>query len=175
MRARKADNWVWGKMKSLMKRAQEEMVGFVLIIVLVAVIALVFLAISLRKPAAERGSEEITNFLHSSMLYTTGCQPRGGEVYNFKELITACLGNENCLNNESACDILNKTASELINLGFQAGEDAKYKGYVMKIYGENNQTLFYLAKGKTAGNKLADEVRVYGGAVETAVRLELYY
>ena len=54
--------------KKTSKKAQEEMIGFVLIIVLVAVIALVFLAISIRKPAEIRDKKEIQNFLYSHFL-----------------------------------------------------------------------------------------------------------
>jgi len=53
-------------MKSIKdKKAQEEMVGFVLIVVLVAIIAVIFLGITLRKPSNKIGqeSERLSSFL----------------------------------------------------------------------------------------------------------------
>src|SRR3989344_2056802 len=96
------------------KRSQEEMVGFVAIIVLVSVIALVFIAISLRKGEVKQG-KEIENFLHSALLETS-CITNYTN-YELRDIIVSCEKNEEC-NNENACNILNKTINRLINLSF---------------------------------------------------------
>ena len=156
------------------KKAQEEIVGFVLIVVLVSVIALIFLAISIRKPSAMIASREIENFLHASMLYTTSCQPSSETDYDFKDLVGACYKNEICLSNEQACEVLNKTAFELIERGFQVEEGGKVRGYIFKIY-DGNETLAYLDKGVLAGAKFGSEILVPVSGENLYIKLELYY
>jgi hypothetical protein len=156
------------------RKAQEEMVGFVLIIVLVAVIALVFLAISIRKPQETKTSKEIENFLHSSLLYTASCQSSPERIYDFRDLIEACLKSERCLSGEKACDVLNKTAFDLIEASFHVGEEERYKGYIFKIY-RQNETLVYLSRSKQTSTKLGSEVPVYISGNNFYIRLEIFY
>ena len=85
-------------------RSQEEMVGFILIVVLVSVIGVILLVISLRKPVERIESNEITAFLEASMHYTTSCQPNPERVYDFQGLIIACRNNENCIDGNSSCN-----------------------------------------------------------------------
>lgn len=154
-----------------LKKAQEEMVGFVMIIVLVSVIALVFLAISLRKPSVTQGSGEIENFLRASLLYTTSCKIKGG-LYDFKELISACEKREKCLDEEDACKILNETAFKLVEASFKI--DSKYKAYIFKI-SIRNETIYELKNGNYTGNRIASEVPIYTAGDNLYVRLEVFY
>jgi hypothetical protein len=157
------------------KKSQEEMVGFVLIIVLVAVIVLVFLAISIRKNNGVQESRDVENFMHSSLLFTSPCQPRQGEVYDLRDLIVACYNNEKCLSGEEACKILNGTFIGLIENGFQVGEEAKYKAYEFRIYKEN-ETIFYLSRGNFSANKLGPIVPVpISPGEDISIDIKLYY
>jgi len=150
------------------KKSQEEMVGFVLIIVLVAVIALVFLAISVR-PRQVQENKDVENFLHVSLLYTTECQPRAGEVYDLRDLIAACYKNEECLSGEP-CEILNRTVSELVERSFNL--ESKYKAYKLEISKEN-ETIFSIAIGNSTSNKIGSAVAipVSGESIELTLRL----
>jgi len=156
------------------RKGQEEMVGFVMIIVLVSVIALVFLVISIRKPTEMRTSKEVESFLHSALLFTSSCQSSSERVYDFKDLIEACLKNERCLDEENSCDVLNNTASELIETSFSVGENARYKAYNFKIY-EENETLISLRKGNYTSSITGGELLLYISARNLNIRLELYY
>jgi len=153
------------------KRSQEEMVGFVLIIVLVAVIVLVFLAISLRKPAEMQEDKDVKSFLQASLLYTTGCQPRQGEVYNFKDLMLACYNNQNCISGDDACSVLNKTASDMIENSFKLG--GKYTAYEFAVYigGEDS---FYLSKGNLSGSKVGSFIAL-PGEQNITINMRLFY
>lgn len=116
------------------KKGQEEMVGFVLIVVLVAIIFLVFIGINVRKAGKEdiTQSTEVSQFLDSVMMFTTGCATAYEPAYsNVGELILDCRENKQCTNGESACDYLKKTIDELINSDpkFQIGQDRPVKGY----------------------------------------------
>jgi len=57
------------------KHSQEEMVGFAIIIIVVAVILLVFLSIYLLKPSKTNlENYEIKSFINSFLEYTTSCE-----------------------------------------------------------------------------------------------------
>ncbi len=161
------------KNKRIGKKAQEEMIGFVLIIVLVSVIALIFLAISIRKPAVQE-NKEIESFLHSSLLLTTDCQPSPEEIYDLKDLIGACWNNERCLSGEKACGVLNVTVYELLE-NLRVGEESKYKGYVFRIYDERNETIFYLTKGNYTSSKTATDSLFPIQGENIHVVLEIFY
>jgi len=101
------------------KKAQEEMVGFVLIMLVVAVIFLVFIAIFIRKGFTDTDVEsiEISHFLDSMLEYTTECSLDGGYTYlNVGDLFRECADNNlaNCKNNaeETTCEILARTIEE---------------------------------------------------------------
>jgi len=154
------------------KKSQEEMVGFVLIIVLVVVIGLIFLVLSLRKPSSLNTSEEINSFLHASSKFTTSCQKYKGDFYDLSGLISACSKREDCFNGTFSCTILNETINTLINSSFKVGE--KYKGYYFKAY-QRNETLFSIKKGNETNSKVGGEISIYTEAGNIKLVLELYY
>lgn len=156
------------------RKAQEEMVGFVLIIVLVAVIALVFLAISVRKPVEIQESADIENFLQASLLFTTSCQASPEITYDLKDLIKACYKNERCLDGEEACNALNKTSFGLVEAGFDISEEAKYKGYIFKIYDEGNNIIVYLTKGNQTATKTEGETYIRAEGQKLYARMQLF-
>ena len=147
------------------------MVGFVLIIVIVAIIGVIFLAISIKKPAGQQSSSELTSFLYSGLKYTSSCY--NIEPLSFRELVTACQENKVCDDESRACDSLNKTASELIERAFLITQDSKYKGYSLRI-SQRNDTLLRLEKG-AKGNIIAGEVPIYGLGGNSYMKLEMYY
>lgn len=154
-----------------MKKGQEEIAGFVLIIILVSIIALIFLGISIRKPAKLEGGRELENFLHSSMLFSISCDNL--KEANLKELVLSCYRNEKC-NEEYACDVLNKTEVELIENSFKTGEEAKYKGYKFRIYQEN-ETLIQILRENPYSGIIGTEILVPAGELSLHIRLELLY
>ncbi|MCX6748854.1 MAG: hypothetical protein NT076_04585 [Candidatus Pacearchaeota archaeon] len=153
------------------RKSQEEMVGFVLIIVIVAIIGVIFLALSIKKPSSQLSSSELNSFLYSSLKYTSSCY--NIEPLSFRELVTACQENKQCDDETRACDTLNRTATELIEGAFVITQDSKYKGYSLRI-SKNNETLLNLKK-EAKGNIVAGEVPIYGLGGNSYIRLELYY
>ena len=116
------------------KRAQEEMIGFVLIIIMVAIIILVFLTVSLRKSSNSTESYEVESFLQSLSQYTTDCAINYYPNYlDLKDLIKECSNNEICLDLKNTCDVLNQTLEDLLDSSWQIGEDWPNKGYLMNI------------------------------------------
>jgi len=138
-------------MKNKLKnKAQSEMVGFAIIIVIVAVLILVFLSISLNKSNEDyTESYEVENFIQSFLQYTTDCAINYEPNYqDIRKLIFRCADEQNCLNGDYSCDVLNETLSELVNLGWNVGPEWPNKGYSLEIIA-NNESLIDLSKGNT--------------------------
>ena len=111
------------------KKAQSEIMGFVLIVVLVIVIGVIFLGIGLRK---DRGvslvDAEISNFLTASQDYTTACfldaEP------NFEtlgSLTRECYAKSSCKDGKTACEVLNQTYYEMSKRFAPAGTIKYFK------------------------------------------------
>jgi len=145
-------------MKSVIKKkAQEEITGFVLIVVLVMVIFAIILGIMLRKgeTGVQKQSEEINQFLSSLMRYTTECEiSYASDFRDVKGLASACYLNpaQMCLSGKNACDILNETASGIIKSIWHIG--AENKGYVFELTfnaGSRNNTIVKITEGNCTG------------------------
>ena len=119
------------------KKGQEEMVGFVLIILLVVIIGLVFLGIAIRKSPniEEQSSNRIDSFLKSIRYYTTECEIPSGNYRTIEQLINDCYENEQCINNKLACEVLEDTLKEIMQSSF--------------LVSNNSYTLYYKLEVKT--------------------------
>lgn len=117
------------------KKAQEEMVGFVMIMLVVAIIFLVFLGIFLRQGAKtdKTDSTEISQFLDSLLQYSTECTYDDGFTYRtIQDLVVECweglpiscptLG-------EKPCDVLEKDIKEIIEASWTFSSDSPTRSY----------------------------------------------
>ena len=95
------------------KKAQEEMVGFGLIIVIVAVVLLVFVSLTFRKSGVEIESYEVESFLNSLLQKTTDCESFVGYI-DVEDLIEECMDNGACLDGRNACLALNESIKEVL-------------------------------------------------------------
>jgi len=113
------------------KKGQEEIVGFVLVIVLVAVVFLIFLGFSITQvPDTFTESVDVSQFLESSMEFTTSCVTSFYPDYRkLGELFEECLSKNNCLDGKSSCEVLNSTINQIIESSWKIGEDRPLKGY----------------------------------------------
>ena len=114
------------------RKGQEEIVGFVLVVVFVVIVLVVFLGIQLRNPKPQqRQSEIIYQFLESSMEQTTNCTISEGASYlTLDDVLRECheTGNS-CLEGQSSCDSAKNTLKILLNSSFAVGPSYPYKGY----------------------------------------------
>ncbi len=120
------------------KKAQEEMVGFVLIMLVVAVIFLVFLGIFVRQGRQEKiDSTEVSQFLNALTKHTSECTFTGYSYENLGELFDECRKNRQC-DSGKTCDILKDALNEMINASWVFSNDSFYKGYAFRaVYDEN--------------------------------------
>lgn len=156
------------------RKSQEEMVGFVLIIVLVAVIALVFLSIGVLNKGEIKQDKEIENFLQSSLFYTTSCYKSEEIAYNLKDLIKACFNNEKCLDNRDSCNVLNETLAGLIAKSWKISEESEEKAYILKVYQKDN-ILINLNEGKETEKENAAKVAIYAARDNIYLEMGIFY
>jgi hypothetical protein len=119
-------------------------------------------------------SSEVESFLYSSLLHTTSCYPnQGTSPYNIQYLAEACSENKACFEEEDACQVLNKTMSQLLDSAFVIQEDARYKAYRFSIsqYGE---PLLELKKGNITANLQGAEVKFYTSSGNMNMTLRIY-
>jgi hypothetical protein len=158
------------------KRAQEEMIGVVLIVILVSVVLLVLLGFALRKPQVEAvESYEVGSFIHGALMYTSDCaQDYEPSYYSLRELIIACGNNEFCLDDRNTCDVLNKTLGEIADNSWNVGEQSPIKAYDLKII-SGEEEMFSLIKGNfTQNSKSSMQEFVRQGEV-TQIHFSVYY
>lgn len=140
------------------KRGQEEIVGFVLIIVIIAIALLVFLGISLRngKNTSQDNSVEINQFLESSFQYTTNCTVHfQGNYGSLKDVLKECNSGTSCLNGELACEVFKEDMENILDQGWAVSSDSRFKGYnFTAVYATNqsSKSLVSLVKGNCSRN-----------------------
>ncbi len=135
------------------KKGQEELVGFVMIVIIVAVIFLVLLGIFVRQDfeTSDKDSTEVFQFLEASMEFTTECavgfEP---DFSSLGELINDCYLGRKCVNEESACDVLNNTLENVLESSWNIDSKGFYKGYeFFSVYSTNSseEKIIELEKG----------------------------
>lgn len=137
-------------MKKL-KRGQEEIVGFALILIIVSVILLVFISFSLKNSSrTEMQSYEVEGFLQATLQQTSICEDYS-EKLSVQRLIFSCDNGEICSDGESTCDVLNSTLQEICEKSWNIREEALIKGYELKIIKEEKE-IFVISKGNSTNN-----------------------
>jgi hypothetical protein len=155
-------------------RAQEEMVGFVLIVILIAIIGLVFLAINLSKKPEKVRSKELESFIQASMRYSSECFSRPEIRYDLKDLISACYSKETCLNNRTACNVLNETLTGILRSSFKPGEEMPVKAYIFEAFDrEANKTIIRLEEGRCTGTISASDISIPALAGNLNAQIEI--
>ena len=131
------------------------MVGFALIIIIVAVILLVFLAISLNNSEEEAlGDNEVKSFIQSFLSYTTSCAEYSADYYSIQKLITECVNyGSDCLDGRETCDVLNSTLKGIVEESWPVRENTPLKGYELLITVDDELLISFEEGNKTFNNK----------------------
>lgn len=138
-------------MRKTNKKGQEEMIGFVLIIIIVAVILVVFLSFSLKKSGKEAvESYEVNSFIQSLLQYTTDCK-NDLEFLSVQKLIFDCNDEGICLDERDSCDVLNSTLKDIMNKSWHVGTDRPIKGYEIVILTKGKE-LLAIREGNSTNN-----------------------
>ena len=163
------------------RKGQEEIVGFILIVVIVAVVAVILLGISIRKTGSsvESDSAEIYQFLGSMMQYTTDCavvfEP---DFSSLGELIEECYSNtaKTCTSGENVCDVLEENVKGILDSSWEIGEDRPNKGYEFSsvyVSGTQRSDIFEIIKGECEGSFRGSEFvsSAFPGKIENSFKL----
>lgn len=127
----------WENKKMRNKKAQQEILGFVLIVILVSIMFLIFLSFSIGNGSkVVKNSAEISNFLEAAMDYTTNCSTSyDSPLMELRDVVKSCFNNNgNCIDGKSSCDAANSTLNEIIVNGLGINENSPNKGYKLDVY-----------------------------------------
>lgn len=164
------------------KKAQEEIVGFVAIVILVTIVGVIFLGISLRQGGLDRAQEskDVYQFLDSVMQYTSDCAISYEPNYlRLSELIQEChTGAGKCLSGESPCEVVNKSLVRIIEASFKPNKEGNIKGYEFKtIYSRDNATeeVLLIKNGNCSNSLRGSEILTPAFPGTLANSLEICY
>jgi len=160
--------------KIIGKKAQEEMVGFVVIVVVVSVILLVLLGFLLRSPEKSAVENyEVESFILSALQYTSDCENQL-EFLSIEDLIVACERKEMCLEEKDSCEILNDTLKDMVKDAWNINKQSAVKGYNLEIKVEGEEKLILKEGNETSNYKGAFQDFAKRGT-EYIVYLNVYY
>ncbi len=159
-------------LKVTSKKAQEEMVGFAVIIIIVSVILLIFLAVFLRSPQKNSvESYEVESFLQAMLQYTTECENVQG-FSSVQKLIFECYSNEDCLNGEKSCKVLNKTLNKMLDNAW-GKKQGLIHGYFLKL-DIDERNFLKIEKGEMQGIGQGAVQYFNKGGDEFEISLQIY-
>jgi hypothetical protein len=156
------------------KKAQEEMIGFVLIVVLVSIILLILLRVYLNSDSNNGNLEslQVENYLSSLLQTTSECQIAGNYL-DYRELVFSCIENRNCENIGNSCDYLEKFSKNALNVSWPT-ENKPEKAYSYFIK-EGNSSYLGIEKGNFTGNFIGG-IRDYSRSGQNIeISLRVYY
>ena len=139
------------------KKAQQEMVGLILIIILVVIGMVVALIININNSTKVEHSDLANNLLGSIQLVTTSCKV-SYSYQNIKELSKSCHDNKNCLDGNYSCDILNNTLKEILENIMVLESQVSYLNLEIVHVGEDfEETQISLKNGNCTGSYYGSE------------------
>ncbi len=144
------------KNQNYIKRGQEEIVGFVIIVVIVSLILVFFLVFSMNS-VPQTNSYEVSSFLGSAIHYTTTCQIDSAYL-SVSDLVSSCLQNATCSDGQNSCDNLNQTLNTLMKKGWRWGQNLPVKGYSLNIVSSFGNVLSVQNGNITSTYKGAQEI-----------------
>lgn len=136
-------------------RGQEEMVGFALILIIVAIIFIVLLSFYIKKPQENVENAQANSFVQAFLQYTTACE-QNSENITLQRLIFKCQEKANCSYNMNPCKVLNDTLKGIVKESWDVGEKNPVKGYSLIILTEKGQVL-NLSEGVVTKNYKGSE------------------
>ncbi|VVB80675.1 Uncharacterised protein [uncultured archaeon] len=120
---------------SLDNKAQQEIAGFVIIVVLVIVALMIFVVISLKQTPTEIKSDAASNALAGVLSYTSECSVNPPYSESVRDVVKDCYENQKCNNlNLMACSYLNQTLAEMLpDLLINPQVSGTIKAYELRI------------------------------------------
>ena len=156
------------------KKAQEEMVGFAIILIIVAVIMVVLLGFMLRKDNSKDipKSSEVSAFIGAMLRYTSSCEDYLGFI-EMQDLIDDCYQGNLCLDARTSCEALNSSIDTLMNSSWRVSENSPVKGYSFEIK-VNDNTLLLKEQGNKTGSILSNRELFQKSGEDYQIYIKIY-
>ena len=133
------------------RKGQEEMVGFVAIVVLVAIIGIVMLGIVLRNKPVESSSVETYQLLESMMEVTTDCSLDSNGNARIRDLFEPCLNGNICIDGKDSCIALNDSVKIVLSNALFKGNETNIR-YMFEVRLISNSTKSQIITSRNVGN-----------------------
>lgn len=155
------------------KFGQQEIVGFVLIVVLVVVGLMVFLIISANDSSEVGGSVEVGYMLDAIMGHTTGCAIVYEPAYDdFEDLFKSCYSGDDCKNlGRSACDYLNESLADVV--GAMIASEATVSAYEVDFFVKDGAGLLKISDGECLGGVVSAQRSIVSDSDSLIVRMKI--
>lgn len=136
------------------------MVGFALIIIIVAVLLMIFFSVSMKKTNEDlTESYEPQKFIQAILSYTTDCEvDYSNNYHNLRRLIFDCKDKKPCLDERDSCDVLNQTLKGLLESSWTVGIENPNKGYLLNMTVEGEEVLSFEGGNKTNINQGTSQI-----------------
>ena len=149
------------------RKAQEEMVGFAVIMIIVSVIIMVFIGIYFSKPKTDGvQSYEVESFLQALLQHTSDCED-GFEMLSVRSLIFRCknpIGGM-CADGVNFCEALNNTIVDVLNHFWRL-----QAGYVFEIKSPeepHQEEIILIEEGTLIGGNYREAIQLFSRGGET--------
>lgn len=155
------------------KTAQQEMIGFVLIVVIVIIGLMIFLLFSLKSPR-ETDSIEVENMLNSILRMTTECAVIFEPDYDsYEDLFKSCYENKFCKNlNENACYYLNQSMGKIITELVKS--ESTISAIQLDFFTKEEENLLHIMNGNCSESRIISSQRsVRSSSVNLIIRLKI--
>ena len=133
------------------KSGQQEMIGFVLIVVLVVIGLMIFLVISLRGDKEVGGNIELENLLSSVTRHTTDCIV-SYDYKSVRRLVRSCYEGDDCKNlNKNSCDYMEETLTSILSDLFAT--EGSISSYGLDIFVKEGERILLIEDGNCNGTR----------------------
>ena len=156
------------------RKGQQEIVGFVLIVVLVMVALMVFLIISVRDSGDDvAGSVGVSNMLDVVMKATSDCAIVYEPDYDsFEDLFKSCFKEDSCNNlGVSACDYLNESFMDVVSSIVRS--DASVNGWSAQFSERDGAGILMWSDGDCNRTASGAQRSIISGGTSLIVRLRI--
>ena len=166
--------WRYMKNNLLTKKGQQEMVGFILIVVLVVVGLMVFLVISLRNSPEDEKSLKVANILDAIMKYTTECAIVYEPDYDdFEDLFKSSHQEDSCSNSGIlAYNYLNESLRDVLGAMMESEASVNYYQLDFFVKGEDDYLLTF-NEGNCTGSVSAAQRNIVSGNDDLIIRIKV--
>ena len=112
------------------KKGQEEIAGFVAIVLIVTIIMVIFIGVTLNKKSYDRKNIGLMYYLQSMSQVTSNCSSYGANYRDVADLIRDCHNNRKCSSGANSCEELNNTLRSMMNATLTYGANYSRSGYI---------------------------------------------